>query len=110
MQAGRLNKKVKFYSNAGDVSDHGNWVDGRALRCTLWANVREQLGKEKLEAGILESKHRATIRVRRSALSEEIETGDTAQLGEQDWKILSIAPVGDRGDDLDILCETAGAG
>lgn len=105
MPAGRFREQVTFQRQSEMDDGHGNvtgpWVD----HLTVWADVLERLGGEKLSAGKLEASRMATIRVRTSPEVADMTEANRIVARGQFWNIRSIAAVGRKGDILEMLCE-----
>ena len=76
---------------------------------TVWADVRETTGKERLAAGRLEASRTATIRVRSTAMTKTISASDRLLARGAAWNILSAIAVGRDNAMIEFLCETGGA-
>jgi SPP1 family predicted phage head-tail adaptor len=110
MQAGRLNHRAQFLRKAVDVTDeYGNPMQEYAPLFTVWANVRETTGKERVAAGSIENLRTATLRIRSSSETRGLTEGDQVQARGETWDILGIANADDRGVMLDLLVQAGGA-
>jgi len=105
MRAGNLRDRVTFQRQIGGDDGYGNTVIGWADHLTVWADVRATLGKEKVDAGRVESSNTATIRIRASSDSRALTEADRVIARGQAWNIRSIVPVGNDRTALDLLCE-----
>lgn len=102
MSAGKLRDLITFQRCATGGDGHGNvvtgpWSDievspGEPL--TVWADVLERLGGERLAAGALEATRLATIRVRRSDEILTVTEADRIVARGRNWNIRAIAEVG----------------
>ncbi|GGL91662.1 hypothetical protein GCM10011534_12270 [Pseudooceanicola nanhaiensis] len=113
MRSEHLRDRVTFVGvmpGAGEpqTDEYGNEMPAQAGDLTVWANVRETLGKEKLEVGRLEDQRTATIRVRASSDSRRINSGHRAQARGDEWDVKSVAAVGDGRQWIDILVALRG--
>ncbi len=109
-RAGHLRERVTFRRYAQVDDGYGNVVSGApADVVTVWADVLERTGQEKLAAGALEAARLATLRVRSSTETRALTEADFVVARGVQWNIRSIAAVGRKGDLLDMLCETGGA-
>ena len=106
MRAGRLRDRVQFQRETGGDDGYGNSVSGWADHgVPVPADMRETLGKEKVEAGRVEASRTATLRVRANALTNGITPADAAVVRGERWNIRSNVPVGNRGAWRDLLLE-----
>lgn len=104
-EAGKFRERVTFQRLVAGADDYGNTVNAWADHLTVWADVLERLGKEKLAAGAVESSRMATVRVRRSAASLGLTEADRVQMRGRAWNVRSIAAVGRKNELLEMLCE-----
>jgi len=105
MSAGKLRDRVTFQRNTTGADQYGNVVDGWEDILTVWGDVLERLGGEKIRAGVPQAEHMATIRVRKSLDAVTVTEADRISARGQTWNIRSIAEVGRKGELLEILCE-----
>jgi len=112
MRAGRLREQVSFQRLVPGNDIYGNAVTAWAsleispdVALTVWADIRETLGKERVDAGRVEASNTATIRVRSFPETRGITSADRVVARGQVWNIRSVVPVGNDGAMLDILCE-----
>ena len=71
----------------------------------VWADIRETLGKEKVDAGRVEASNTATLRIRSWTATRALTEADRVIARGKAWNIRSIAPVGNVNTALDLLCE-----
>lgn len=109
MRAGQLRDRVAF-KRAGAGEDALGHPTGAATPLfTVWGNVRETTGKERLAAGTVTSHRVATIRIRNSSQARTLVTEtDTAVVRGDTWNIRSIAQADNAGVMLDLLVDTGG--
>lgn len=105
MTAGSLRDRVAFQRATTGDDGYGNITTAWSDHLTVWANVRETLGKERVDAGRVEASRTATIRVRQSPDTLGLTEADRVLLHGKPWNIRSIARVGNDGAMLDILIE-----
>lgn len=106
MPAGRMRDRVTFRRRAATDDGYGNVQSGAwADLLTVWADMLERLGGERLAAGALEAPRMATVRVRRSTETEGVTEADMLRARGQDWAILSIAAVGRDNALLEMTCQ-----
>jgi SPP1 family predicted phage head-tail adaptor len=103
--AGKFRERVTFQRPGVGDDGYGNvtahWVDD----VTVWADMLDQLGKERIAAGRVESSRMATIRVRQSTQTDPITAGWRIMARGEAWNIRSIVRVGRKNDVLEMLCE-----
>lgn len=108
--AGKLRHRVTFNRQDVDATDeYGNPMDEFALLFTVWGNVRETTGKERVAAGSVENVRTATIRIRNSTQASGLTEADQAVARGETWNIRGIAHADDKGAMLDLLVEAGGA-
>lgn len=105
MSAGKLRERVTFQRATSGDDGYGNVVTGWADHLTVWADVRETVGKERVDAGRVEASSTATVRVRASSATRGLTEADRIVARGDTWNIRSVAPVGNDRAMLDILCE-----
>ena len=106
-RSGPLRHKLRFERKGEGVDDYGNVKTDFAFLFDTRGNVREQVGKEVLAGGSVESTRNATIRVRAGSLSaHSVTEADRIIARGATWNIRSIASADDKGRMLDLLCET----
>ena len=113
----RLRHRVTFNRQEIEYDDYGNPVTdeyGNAVKAfaplfTVWGNVRETTGKERVEAASVENNRTATIRVRKSSQTAGLTEADQAVARGETWNIRGIANVGISDAMLDLLVEAGGA-
>jgi len=109
VKAGRLRHRVAFNRRTDIEDGYGNVVGEFKPLFTVWGNVRETVGKERIAGGSVENLRTATIRVRRSSQSTLLTEGDQAIARGEAWNIIGIANADDEGVMLDILAQAGGA-
>ncbi|SHF67454.1 phage head-tail adaptor, putative, SPP1 family [Loktanella atrilutea] len=129
MEAGSLRDRITFQrlletdgtaSVSAEVDEFGNPVPGadefgniaasHQDLFTVWADVRETTGKERLAAGRIEASRTATIRVRRTVQTRAIKESDQIRARGENWNIRSMIAVGNSGEAIEFLCEAGVAG
>ena len=105
MTAGNLTRRITFQRASGPADGYGNTVSAWSDVLTVWADVRETMGKERVDAGRVESARTATIRIRRSSDALGITEADRISYNGRIWNIRSISEVGRDNAMLDILAE-----
>lgn len=107
MTAGSLRERISVERLTVGDDGYGNTVTawGEEPYLTVWANVRETLGKERVDAGRVEASQTATIRIRASSDSRSITAADRIVSRGVTWNIRSVSEVGNDRKMLDILCE-----
>lgn len=77
---------------------------------TVWADLREQPGREKLAAGRPEVLTKGTLRMRASAITRDISFGDRVLVRGAIWAVESDPVyVTAKGDVLEVIVERGGA-
>ena len=105
MQAGMLRDRITFQRQAAQVDDYGNVLGAFADHLTVWGDMRETTGKERVEAGAVQSSRTATIRVRWSVGANGITPADRIVARGEVWNIRSKSLVGRVPHMLEFLCE-----
>lgn len=105
VRAGSLRDRVTFQRATTGDDGYGNTTTAWADHLTVWANVRETLGKERVDAGRVEASRTATIRVRQSTDTLGLTEADRVIVRGRPWNIRSIARVSNDRAMLDILVE-----
>jgi len=113
LRPGKLRDRVTFLgvmpaTGPTEYDEYGNEIPAAAGDLTVWANVRETPGKEKLEAGRLEDQRTATIRVRASSDTRRINTGHQAEARSDAWDVKSVAALDDGRQWIDVLVALRG--
>lgn len=107
MRAGRLNRRVTFQTRGAAVEDgFGNAVAAWSVLATVWGDLKEQSGSERLALGRVEAVASATLRVRRSTTTAAITEADRVldHLG-RTWNIRQVIDLAGAGRTLDLLLE-----
>jgi SPP1 family predicted phage head-tail adaptor len=105
MTAGQMRERVTFQRQTGGSDIYGNVVTGWADHLTVWADIRETLGKERVDAGRIEASATATVRIRASNATRALTEADRMIGRGVTWNIRSIVEVGNNRAMLDVLCE-----
>ena len=109
MRSGQLRERIIIERQSEAPDEYGNVTGEWADQMTVWADIRETTGKEKVEAGRVEASRMATIRVRRSSQTAAITEADRVQARGVAWNIRSIAQITAKGAMLEMLCEAGAA-
>jgi SPP1 family predicted phage head-tail adaptor len=105
VRVGNLRDRVTFQRATSGDDGYGNVITGWADHLTVWADIRETLGKERVDAGRIEASATATVRIRASAASRGLTEADRMIGRGVTWNIRSIVEVGNNRALLDVLCE-----
>lgn len=105
MRAGKLRHRVQFLRQPFEGDGHGNVEGEFAPLFTVWGNVRETTGKERVAAGAVENVRTATIRIRVSSEVRGLTEADQAIARGETWNIRGIANADDKDEMLDLLVE-----
>lgn len=113
MHAGRLREEVQFERHDDVPDGYGNTTSG----WTAWPNgstvfradIRERPGQEKIDAGAVASHSIATVRLRKTPLSEQITTTDRAVFRGKTWNIEAITQIDRPGRVIEMTCRAGGA-
>ncbi|SLN36604.1 Phage head-tail joining protein [Aquimixticola soesokkakensis] len=106
MTAGRMRDRVAFERQSKGEDEYGNPAQDWAPMFTVWADVLETRGREKVAAGVIEASNTATVRIRTSTQARTIAAADRAIFRGAAWNIIS--PPIELGRDrslLELLCE-----
>ena len=110
--AGKFRERAVFErEGSGALDRFGNGAGaGWAALLTVWADLRETPGRERLAAGRLEAPATGTLRVRSSAAARAITAADRVVIRGATWNIVGgpIDPTG-RGRVLEFTLERGGA-
>ncbi|MCZ4351535.1 phage head closure protein [Roseovarius aestuarii] len=109
MRAGKLRHRVTFNRRGEGDDDYGNVTSEFAPLFSVWGNVRETTGKERVAAGAVENVRTATIRIRNSSQVSDITEADQVEARGEVWNIRGIAHADDTGVMLDLLVESGAA-
>ena len=105
MRSGTLRERLTFQRAVAGDDGYGNVTTGWADHLTVWADVRETLGRERIEAGRIEAASTATVRIRASAATRALTAADRAVVRGATWNIRSIVPVMNDRALLDVMLE-----
>jgi len=108
MNIGKLRHRVKFQRQTEDKDKFGNVRQDWADHLTVWGNLRETVGKERIGSGAVENMRTATLRVRSSTAAREISEADRVIARGETWDIKGIANADDAGRVLDMLLQAGG--
>ncbi|WP_338016370.1 phage head closure protein [Rhodovulum sulfidophilum] len=106
VRAERFRDRITIQRQGAEDDGHGNVVSEFEDLLSLWADMREATGKEKISSGVVEASRMATIRIRFSSAARGITAADRVVARGQTWNIRSIARIGRVGEILEMLCET----
>ena len=106
MPAGRLRDYITIERATTGDDGYGNTITGWAVLASVWADMRETPGKERVAAGRVQAERTATIRVRLDPVTEGLTEADRIVARGEVWDIRGIAQVDRQGRMLDMLCET----
>lgn len=112
-RAGAFRERARFEAQAVTGQDaYAQDVTAWGHVATLWADLREQPGKEALQSGRLQSTTVATLRIRESATAWALSPADSRVLVRgRTWNIRSgPIRVGDRPGVLELTLEAGVAG
>lgn len=104
-RAGNLNRRVTFERRRSGTDEFGNVSNAWDYLMSVWADVRETVGREAVEAGRIEASRTATVRIRRSSDSLRLTADDRMLYSGDAWNIRSIADLGRENEMLDLLVE-----
>lgn len=93
--AGNMRDRVTVQRQTAATDDYGNarsapWVP----ILTVWADMMERPGAERIASGAIEASRMATVRVRRSDAAAAVTAADRLVARGQVWNIRSIAAIG----------------
>lgn len=89
MRAGKLRDRVTFQRQSDESDDHGNVLGEFEDHLTVWGDLRETPGKERIASGTVEATRLATLRVRYSADTAAITAADRVSARGAFWNIRS---------------------
>lgn len=105
MAAGKLRKRLTF-ERIGEVPDGGGGsVVGWSTLTTVWGSFMPERGRERLEAGRLESAVAGVVRVRSSVTARTITESDRVQINSVAYQIRSITNPDQRNKFLEMTIE-----
>ena len=105
MASGKFRDRATVESPDHTSDDYGNVTSGWQNAREIWADVLERTGKEKLEAGAVQSMRMATVRVRSNNTTRAITTADRLTVRGEVWNIRSIAQIGRSKRVIEFSCE-----
>lgn len=105
MTAGKMRERVTFQRVTTGDDGYGNVVTGWVDHLTVWADMRETTGKERVDAGRVEDSNTATLRIRASAASRALTAADRVTARGETWNIRSIVETSNKRRMLDVLIE-----
>lgn len=91
---GRLDKRVAFHRLDAVADVYGNVSAGFSATAFVsrWCAMTPESGRERVEAGRLQSANTARIRLRDDSVSRTVTTADKAVIDGADWQIRYIEP------------------
>lgn len=111
-RAGQFRERATFARQVGGALDEYGNPSAAAWQTlfSVWADLRETPGRERLAAGRLEAPATATLRIRKSAQADTITAADRVTIRGATWAIVG-APVDieGRGRLVEFLLERGGA-
>lgn len=94
VRPGQYRERAEFQRLTGSGIDaYGNVYDGWAALITRWADMREQTGKEAIEAGALSNVGQATLRVRSDSDTRGITSADRVLIRGVTWAIKDVVQI-----------------
>lgn len=95
MNPGKLRDRVFFYRLDSTTDSYGNPSSGYSgtAFAERWGRLRHERGRERIEAGRLQSAVAATLWVRDDSTTQTVTAGDKATIGGVEYQIRSVAPV-----------------
>jgi SPP1 family predicted phage head-tail adaptor len=105
MTAGKMRDRVAFERQSEGTDEYGNPAQDWAALFTVWADVLETRGKEKVASGTVEASNTATVRIRTSTQARTITEADRATFRGHVWNIRSVIDLGRDRALLELLCE-----
>lgn len=90
MPAGRLNKRVRFERARRSADAAGGADRSWEHLLTVWGGLRLDRGRERVEAGRVESATAGTLTIRVSRSAETLMTSDRVMIDGAPWNIRSI--------------------
>jgi head-tail adaptor len=105
----RLRHRVQFKRRSDSVDEYGNVKGDFEDLFSVWGNVRETTGKERVDSGSVATIRTATIRVRKSIQTQGLTGADQAVSRGETWNLSAPSNVLDNDAFLDILATAGGA-
>jgi SPP1 family predicted phage head-tail adaptor len=109
MGAGSFRHQITFKRQGEGGDAYGNVKGEFEKLFTVWGNVRETTGRERVRAGSVENVRTATIRIYDTQQVSGITASDQVVARGETWNILGIAHADDVGAMLDLLVEAGGS-
>ena len=105
MSAGRLRKRVSFQRPDRNEDDAGGASIHWTTALVVWGWLIPDRGRERLEAGRLESASAALLRIRSSTAARAIDASWRAMIGTATYNVRAIVNPDSRGKYLELLVE-----
>jgi len=106
MAGGRYRERAVFQRlNAEAVDAYGQPHSAWESLTTVWADLRETTGKERVEAGAVNSAVTGTLRLRYSMDAASITAADRVTIRGSTWNIRSVGEVGRKHKQVEMLIE-----
>ena len=106
MAGGRYRERAVFERlNAEAVDAYGQPHSAWESLTHVWADLRETTGKERLEAGAVNSAVTGTLRLRYSADAASITAADRVTIRGSIWNIRSVGEVGRKRKQVEMMIE-----
>lgn len=106
MGAGKYREKAVFTRlNAEAVNAYGEPHASWETLFSRWGDFRETTGKERVEAGTVQSTATGTLRIRYSTQAATITAADRVTIRGADWNIRSVIQTDKKSKQIELLCE-----
>ena len=106
MAAGKYRERATFTRlNAEAVDAYGQPHSTWEALTSLWGDLRETMGKERVDAGAVNSVVTATLRVRYSAAAAGLVSADRVEIRGHTWNIRSVSQPHQKRKQIEMLIE-----
>ena len=106
VKAGLMRDRVTFQRlTEGAVDDYGNVYSGWSDLTTRAADLREQKGRERINAGVLSDMAMATMRVRSDSTTSSITSADRVIARGITWAIKDVMQVDAKDTQIEFVLE-----
>lgn len=103
MKSGRMRHRAVFQRQVERIDDYGNTAQEWGNVLTVWSNLKETTGKERVTSGSIENDRTATLRLRSNTQSRALTEADRVVVRDAVWRVLGVANSDDKGAYLDML-------